>query len=1058
MIGGMSRRMSSPVFVGRAAELERLADALERAASGRPSLVLVAGEAGVGKSRLLDEFLARSAASGTITLAGACLDLGEGGLPFAPFAEALRGWARVLDPEVRAAVVGPAGGPLALLVPDLRQTAGLVEDAVDPAGRQARLFDAVLAVVGRLAAERAGILVLEDLHWADGSTRDLIRFLVRNLRDERLLIIGTYRSDDLHRRHPLVPLLSELERSDRVERLELRRFGRDELRDQLEGITGTSPTDVDVDAFLERSDGIPFYVEELLAGGRDAGSAMPASLREILGIRLGSLAGEAVAVVRAASVVGVRVPHDRLTAVTDLDEQRLDSGLRQAIDAGVLVAADPSDGPAFAFRHALLREAAYDELLSTEQVRLHGRLAGHLADRLTGEASDDPAVVADFAVHAYYAQDQRRALEGSVRAMRVLAESGAFREALGDAERALELWPRVADAPSLAGIDHVALLAFAARMAGNTGRPDRAVSLGQEALREMGSSADAERTASLLADLWTAAFEAWDRDVTAATAERMADILAGLPAARLKALLLNLNGYDQGFRSRIRVAVAAHEEALAIARSIGDERLVAMIAPMLASTLAGLNRAGRAADVLASSELRAENYDSTPWLFWAATERCMALWWLGRFHDAVAVAQEAIPAASRYGLDRRVIHWLTPTDPLFELGRLDEALEMESRATAAAGGHVAMGQRRIAISCDILRGQFDQARLLIAERQDYSAFARMGTLHLLGLLARAEGDLAAVRAVVDEALELAAGGEVDGPLWFILGDAVEAAADAAVIARRRRRAEDGARAQADGRRWMERLTATVNEARADGGPGAFCEATMITAEAELTRLEGQAEPGGVGAGRPAMDRSVPRVSHGLRAVAARRSGAGDRRRSARRRGGAAGSPGRRGIARCCAAARVDRDRRPPCADQPGIGVDIGHRGGGGATAGVRPAAHRPRVRRPGPGGRGSHEPRDRRPPVHQREDRQRPRLERDGEARRPVPLRGGGDCRTTRPPAVGQVGPSRQGAAERCATRSERSRLQAGGRTRERSVALSTDGRLERETGFEPATFCCAKP
>ena len=840
MIVGVPRRVSLPVFVGRAAELELLTDALEQAASGRPSLVLVAGEAGVGKSRLLGEFAARSVASRATALVGACLDLGEGGFPFAPFAEALRGWARGLDPEARAAVVGPAGGPLALLVPDLRPT-GPVDAAVDPVGRQARLFDAVLAVLGRLAAERPAILVLEDLHWADGSTRDLIRFLVRNLRDERLLIVGTYRSDDLHRRHPLMPLLTELERSDRVERMELRRFGRDELRDQLAGITGTPPVDADVEVFLERSDGIPFYVEELLASDREAGSAMPASLREILGLRLASLAGDAVTVVRAASVVGIRVPHDRLRAVADLDEQRLGDGLRRAIDAGVLVAAEPSDGPAFAFRHALLREAAYDELLPTEQIRMHGWLADHLADRLAGAASDDPAVVADLAVHAYHAQDQRRALEGSVRAMRALAETGAYRESLGHAERALELWPRVADALSLTRIDHVDLLAFAARMAGNTGRPDRAVSLGQEALRE-GPSVDAERTASLLADVWTAALEAWDRDVMEATSERMADVLDALPPSRLKAIVLNLHAYGLGYRGQHRAAVAAHQEALVIARSIGDERAVALIAPLLASTLAVINRAGRAAALLAASESGADFYDSTPWPYWAAAERSIALWWLGRFGDALAVLREAIPIASRYGLDRRVMHWLSPTDPLFELGHVDEAAENEARARAAVGDHVAMGQGRVATSRAIMRGELGRARIGIEGRRDYSAFARMGTLRLIGLLARSEGDLGAVRTAVDEALGLAPGGEVEGFLWFILGDAVEAAADAAVIARRRRRGPALAEAQADGRRWIERLTAIVDEARADGGAGELCEATMTTAEAEMGRLEGEADP------------------------------------------------------------------------------------------------------------------------------------------------------------------------------------------------------------------------
>src|SRR6185369_373440 len=160
----------------------------------------------------------------------------------------------------------------------------------------------------------------------------------------------------------------------------------------------------------------PFYVEELAAGDRAAVAALPASLREILGVRLASLAGDALSVVRAASVIGARVPHDRLTAVTDLRGTRLTDALRGAIDAGILVPDATAEEPGVAFRHALLREAAHDELLPSEQVRLHGLLATHLAERLSSVGPDDPVAVSDFAVQAYLAHDQPRALEGAVRA------------------------------------------------------------------------------------------------------------------------------------------------------------------------------------------------------------------------------------------------------------------------------------------------------------------------------------------------------------------------------------------------------------------------------------------------------------------------------------------------------------------------------------------------------------------------------------------------------------------------------------------------------------------
>jgi predicted ATPase len=242
-----------------------------------------------------------------------------------------------------------------------------------------------------------------------------------------------------------MPLLSELERSDRVERLDLGRFDRDELAAQLEGILGEPADTRLVDELMERSNGLPFYVEELVAGGDGDRSSLPVTLRDILGIRLAALSDASLAVVRAAAVAGVVVTHDRLAAVTDVDDRGLLVALGEAVDAQILMATDGPDGPSYEFRHALLREAAADELLPAERVRLHVRLADHLDSWLDAHPQD-ASVAADAAVHAYNAHDPPRALIGAVRAVRALVGATAYREALGHAERALELWPQVPDA------------------------------------------------------------------------------------------------------------------------------------------------------------------------------------------------------------------------------------------------------------------------------------------------------------------------------------------------------------------------------------------------------------------------------------------------------------------------------------------------------------------------------------------------------------------------------------------------------------------------------------
>jgi predicted ATPase len=336
-IGSVARRVSSPQFVGRAAEVETLDALLVEAAAGRPAIALIEGDAGVGKTRLLAELAARAQAAGALVLRGDCIDMPDGELPFAPLVAALRQLAQVLAPDALDAAVGPGRAELAHLLPDLGEPGEVLADtALGPVGQQ-RLFERLLGLLRRLGEEHPVVLLIEDLHWADGSSRDLITFLVRNLRAERVLLATTHRGDELHRRHPLRPFLRELARSSAVQRLALAPLGEHEVAAQLEGILGEPPSAELLASVASRAEGNPFFVEEIVSAADDGDGELPATLRDALMLRIEGLDDDAQAVLGAVSVAGHAVDHELLEAVSGTAEDALFDALRQAISHHVLV-------------------------------------------------------------------------------------------------------------------------------------------------------------------------------------------------------------------------------------------------------------------------------------------------------------------------------------------------------------------------------------------------------------------------------------------------------------------------------------------------------------------------------------------------------------------------------------------------------------------------------------------------------------------------------------------------------------------------------------------------
>ena len=545
----MGGRVASPTFVGRVEELELLEAARGRAADAEPAVVLVGGEAGVGKTRLVAELTSRCVADGTRVLVGGCVPVGDGALPYAPIVEALRALLADLGASAVRELVGPSWPELARLLPALGAAdhIGLSDQAA-----QARLFELVLGLLGRLGEQTPLVLVVEDVHWADRSTRDLLAFLARNLRRERILVVVSYRNDEPGQQR-LGPFLAELDRAGRVERLELARLDQIQTRAQLVGILEAAPAAELVDAVFVRSEGNPFFTEELLAALRAGSGALPATVRDLLRGRVQALPELAQQVLKVVAVAGRPVSHRLLAAVAGLTDRQLDGALREAVASQLLVTAPGEDG--YDVRHALLREVIDADLLPGERARLHTGLAQALTEQ-PGLAGVSPAVAAaEVAAHWDAAHEPARALPARVAAGLAAERAHAFAEADRHYQRALELWERVPDRGAPAGLDQVELLARAAEVAAFAGAVERAVALLEEALDRVDPAAEPVRAAVLLASLGAHRRTTGDEPGALAAHQQAERFLAGAPPSTERARVLASHALTLNMISETRQAI-----------------------------------------------------------------------------------------------------------------------------------------------------------------------------------------------------------------------------------------------------------------------------------------------------------------------------------------------------------------------------------------------------------------------------------------------------------------------------------------------------------------------
>jgi DNA-binding CsgD family transcriptional regulator len=733
----MRRRISSPALVGRLRELEVVADLLAQARAGSPSLCIVAGEAGVGKTRLVREFERRATEGGMPCLRGQCVALAGGEFPFAPFVSILR----------------QLGSDLLDLLP------------ADAPVSQARAHAALFEVLRRAAEEQPTAIVIEDVHWADESTCDFLRYLTRSLEAEPVTIAVTFRSDELPPEHPVRALVGELSRADPVVHLDLDRLTRAQTAEQLGAIAGRPVDDGELDEIHARAQGNPFLAEELWA---TRSLAIPATLGDTLLARVRTLPAATQRVLRLVAVFGRPVGHELVGAAAHDTDATIEA-LRRAVDEHVLMPAD--GGRRLTFRHALVREALYAELLPGEREDVHRAVVAAL------QAGGGSA--GELAYHHLAAGQPAEALAASIAAGRDDARRAAYPEALHQFERALELWETVEPAdPALDRLDVYRDAAEAARL---TGAYERAVEHCRMALQRLDVVQDPVRAAGFFERL--SRYQSWDVERSLEGLDRALALLSPGPSAERarvmtgQSLQLSLLGRWTEARERAEQALA-----VAVAAQVAVEECSARTELGLALAFVGDADEGerhlRSARALAEELARPEEIARVH-MYLAELERLR-----GRTGAALEAMREgrrratALGAGASWGAFLAVLS----ADDLFQLGRWDELDSLLADfKDVNAGRPGAVMWPLVAGQLAMARGDLECAAALL-ERSRESALrgvtpellphvgAALAELHLW------LGDLSAARRHIDETRRLIAAHQdpLNAPVLYRAGVRVEA--------------------------------------------------------------------------------------------------------------------------------------------------------------------------------------------------------------------------------------------------------------------------------------------
>ncbi|MFC7406617.1 helix-turn-helix transcriptional regulator [Georgenia alba] len=645
-------QLSRAGLVGRGPELTALRDLSGAALGGAGGTVVLAGDAGIGKTRLVEELLAGygETPDAPLVVRGQCAASGAGPVPYAGLDGLLRDAVAGLGPERTLRAAGPAADALGVLSPSLV--------AVRPGVDTGRVPEALVELFVSLAAEHPLVVLLEDLHWSDDVTRTTFSRLARTVTGRSLLVLGTYRTDDVDRRHPLRTTLAELERARLLARVDLGRLAEDEAAELARSLVGRDAIGVDLEGLVERSEGVPFYVEELASA---VGGAMPDSLRDLLLLRYSQLSAEAQEFCRTVASAGQHASYDLLTVALGADRlAETEPAAREATEAQVLRA----DADGYRFRHALVQEAVAAELLPGERRRLHAAYAQALESE-----PQTIAVLAEIADHWWHARVLDRALVAAVSGQAAAETDAATSTALTLGERALDLWEAVPDPERVAGITHAELLRRVAQTSHSAARSDRALTLARQALQEWPAD-DRSGQAHLLGLVSWFASRTGDTEANGYL-ERALEVMPETDqAGRAELLLLKARSAMLAGRSAeaVEAATTGYEAAVAV----GDTATASMLVNMRALSRINDGDLDARHDLERARDLAGDAWSALSRYYTNASDTYLKL---GEFHRALELAEEASEMARRRGAGwgPRAMLEGNAAEAMLGLGRWDEA-------------------------------------------------------------------------------------------------------------------------------------------------------------------------------------------------------------------------------------------------------------------------------------------------------------------------------------------------------------------------------------------------